>query len=170
MHDIENIYPYYQQSCPTHAAAMHLSFSPTILRHEVKLRGGNKRSTKAYYLLRILLLNLIGLFCIKTGGRAGAFDGKEYLAELVSNSDVRKFDEMLRMVIDSTPEQKQQLERMLLVRSKKGEVVYGIHQSSQALMTCLVFGLSGDHVHFIDGADGGYALASQQIKQQIALL
>jgi hypothetical protein len=37
-------------------------------------------------------------------------------------------------------------------------------------MTCLVFSLAGDHVHFIDGADGGYALAAKQMKQQNASL
>ena len=36
-------------------------------------------------------------------------------------------------------------------------------------MTCLVFDLtSAEHVHFIDGADGGFALAARQLKEQIA--
>jgi hypothetical protein len=35
-------------------------------------------------------------------------------------------------------------------------------------MTCLVFSLAESrHVHFIDGADGGYALAALQLKEQL---
>jgi hypothetical protein len=35
-------------------------------------------------------------------------------------------------------------------------------------MTCLVFSLEESrHVHFVDGADGGYALAALQLKAQL---
>jgi Protein of unknown function (DUF3095) len=38
-------------------------------------------------------------------------------------------------------------------------------------MTCLVFSLEQSrHVHFIDGADGGYALAALQLKAQLQAL
>ena len=39
------------------------------------------------------------------------------------------------------------------------------------MMTCLVFSLEQSrHVHFIDGADGGYALAALQLKAQLQAL
>jgi hypothetical protein len=87
---------------------------------------------------------------------------------MATNTDARKFDEMLRMVLDSSLEQKDRLEALLKERHARGEIVYGIHLSPQALMTCLVFNLSGNHIHFVDGSDGGYAIAAQQMKQQIA--
>ena len=35
-------------------------------------------------------------------------------------------------------------------------------------MTCYVNGLEdGQHIHFIDGGDGGYAVAAKQLKQQL---
>ena len=38
-----------------------------------------------------------------------------------------------------------------------------------ALMTCLVFNLEkSEHVHFIDGGDGGFAIAAKQLKAQLA--
>ncbi|MEP0899817.1 DUF3095 family protein [Nodosilinea sp. FACHB-13] len=37
----------------------------------------------------------------------------------------------------------------------------------RALMTCLVFERSGREVHFVDGADGGYALAAKPLKEKL---
>jgi hypothetical protein len=34
-------------------------------------------------------------------------------------------------------------------------------------MTCLVFDRRGDHVHFVDGADGGYAMAALRMKERL---
>ena len=52
-------------------------------------------------------------------------------------------------------------------RQAKGKLVYGLHASKAALMTCLIFNRQGEHVHFVDGADGGYALASAQMKEKL---
>jgi len=120
------------------------------------------------YFVRMLVLNSIGNFSFKSKIKIAFFDGTKYLSEMVANSDARKFDEMLRMVLDSTNEQHRTLELALDKRYKSGQITYGIHTSSQALMTCLVFNLAGNHVHLIDGADGGYALAAKQMKQQSA--
>ncbi|HAX45954.1 MAG TPA: hypothetical protein DCX78_03885 [Nitrospina sp.] len=35
-------------------------------------------------------------------------------------------------------------------------------------MTCMVFDRKERHLHFVDGASGGYALATKQLKCQIA--
>ena len=37
-----------------------------------------------------------------------------------------------------------------------------------ALMTCFVRSYQGNHVHFVDGSNGGYALAAKQLKAQLA--
>ena len=34
-------------------------------------------------------------------------------------------------------------------------------------MTCLVFDRNGHHLHFVDGADGGYALAATEFKARM---
>ena len=39
--------------------------------------------------------------------------------------------------------------------------------SKEALMTCLVFDRQNQHVHFIDGGDGGYALAAKELKKRM---
>lgn len=168
IHNIDAIYPESAHSHPAYTSGLNISFRPSNLIKESKLRGGRHVLTQLIYLLRIMILNAIGQFAFKTGINIGSFDGAKYLSEMVANSDARKFDEMLRMVLDSTEEQHAALEKLLRGYQEKGMVNYGIHVSSQALMTCLVFNLSGNHVHLIDGADGGYALAAKQMKQQMS--
>jgi len=168
IHEIESIYPEYAKSCPSYVEGLNISFKPSNLSKEMKLRGGRSWFTQVIYFVRMLVLNSIGNFSFKSKIKIAFFDGTKYLSEMVANSDARKFDEMLRMVLDSTNEQHRTLELALDKRYKSGQITYGIHTSSQALMTCLVFNLAGNHVHLIDGADGGYALAAKQMKQQSA--
>jgi len=90
-----------------------------------------------------------------------------YESSLGAHSDFRKFDGTLRMVIDVTQGQLSAIHKMLDEMRMRGEIRYGLHESDTALMTCFVYGLGdGEHIHFVDGSDGGYALAARQMKSQ----
>ncbi len=112
--------------------------------------------------------SLIGRALIAFGASAGGFDGKAYPKELVENSDFRKFDEALRMVLDLSEDQLAVIEAALERARQEGHLAYGLHRAPSALITCYLRSYSGDHVHFIDGSDGGYALAARQLKSQLA--
>lgn len=108
----------------------------------------------------------IGAVLMKTGLSAGGFDGKRYRHEVIANTDFRKYDEMLRMVLDLTPMQRDAIRAFLETERAAGTLRYGLHESSEALMTCAIGSYAGDHIHFVDGAAGGYALAAKQLKAQ----
>jgi hypothetical protein len=94
---------------------------------------------------------------------------QKYRSELTRHADYKKIDDVLRLVIDCTPSQIQQIQRLLLKHYHAGEIFYGLHESSESLMTCLVFSMTdSDHLHFIDGAGGGYTMAAKMLKQQIS--
>lgn len=112
--------------------------------------------------------SLIGRALIALGKSAGGFDGKTYPKELVENSDFRKFDEAIRMVLDLSDAQLAVIEGELERARSEGKLVYGVHRAPSALITCYLRSYSGDHVHFVDGSDGGYALAARQLKKQLA--
>lgn len=109
----------------------------------------------------------LGKLLTASGLAAGGFDGKLYKRALVQNCDFRKFDDSLRMVVDLNVAEIYRLESRLSAEHRAGRLAYGLHRSDAALITCLVRSYSGDHVHFIDGSDGGYALAAQELKAQL---
>jgi len=110
---------------------------------------------------------LLGRIIFKFGLKVGDLDGKDYLNTLTKNSDFQKFDDTVRMTIDSNPEQRKRLVEYLESQMHAGKLCYGIHVSDSALMTCMVFDRKESHLHFVDGASGGYALASKQMKSQM---
>ena len=99
--------------------------------------------------------------------KIGGVDWGNYKNDVVANTDYRKFDDTLRMVLDSTTAQRLMLEEKLAARRRQHELVYGIHVAEEALMTCLIFDRGVAHAHFVDGANGGYALAAQKMKEQL---
>lgn len=102
-----------------------------------------------------------------TGWSMGTFSTEKYAREMVAHSDSKKFDDMLRMIRDCSREELKQIEQYLESERKEGSLNYGLHASTEAMVTCLVFNLD-DHIHFVDGGDGGYALAAKQLKEQLA--
>lgn len=105
----------------------------------------------------------------RTGRKVGPLDVKHYRRWVTRNSDFRKYDDALRMTIDCSPVQAERLE-VLLARAEGDRVVqYGLHRQEAALVTCIVPSvLQDDHLHFLDGAGGGYALAAQALKDKVA--
>jgi Protein of unknown function (DUF3095) len=97
--------------------------------------------------------------------RLGSFIPQKYIGEVVANTDFRKYDDGLRMILDCTEELAAELERHLEDAAARGIVRYGLHRQDAAMMTCFTPAASrSDHVHFVDGARGGYASAATALK------
>jgi hypothetical protein len=85
----------------------------------------------------------------------------------VVNSDFRKYDGTLKMVVSCTEDQRKDFQNVLEARRHSEEIYYGLQVSDRALLTCLIQFGSGEEVHFVDAADGGYASAAIMLKQQM---
>ena len=87
---------------------------------------------------------------------------------MTEHSDYWKFDDMLRMILDCTTAQQKAIEQLCHEWKSKGWIVYGIHLSDSALITCQFDSFDdGKHMHFIDGGNGGYAMAAKTLKSQL---
>ncbi len=100
-----------------------------------------------------------------TGWKVGGFDPSTYRRTTARNADFRKYDDGLRLTIDCDDATRLRIEALLRDGAERGLVDWGLHVQSAALMTCIVPSfLRDDHVHFVDGAGGGYTLAAAAIK------
>jgi hypothetical protein len=147
-----------------------LTHSSRLLSVEAGIRTAfQSRWKRLKYLLKLQVLRLVGIWFMTHAVQNDTTNWGEYKQNLIVNTDYRKFDELLRMVISGTKVQRQQLRSILEDYRDKGKIVFGIHEVPSALITCIVTNYDKDHAHFLDGADGGYAMAAREMKQQLKL-
>ncbi|WP_024506122.1 DUF3095 domain-containing protein [Bradyrhizobium sp. ARR65] len=151
-----------QAGRPVPAGGPALRWPPAGLDYEARAwRGGSLARRRALALARTLFVYAVLRFGIKIGG----FVPKLYMQQVVENSDFRKYDDGLRMVIDCTEDLAAALAQRLAAAAAQGIVRYGLHRQDAAMMTCFTRKVTrSDHVHFIDGARGGYASAATALK------
>jgi len=141
------------------------------LHNEVGVRaGGSGPLGRWLALMRTRAIVLLGWFLMRFGVRTRDTDWGRYKETLAQNTDVRKFVDIFRQILAGTEAQRQVLDAWLAERYARGELVYGLHVSDRAHMTCLVFNYAGKHLHFVDGADGGLFLAARAFKERAARL
>ena len=148
---------------PICAQNMQLRWPPQNLRNEILATRGERNVWihGAAVTLNTILQWLLDRFDIHAGG----YRGKQYRDELRDNTDYRRFDDTLRILIDCSLEQATAIDDLLSAHAGQGRLRFGLHRSDSALMTCLVFNLDkGEHVHFVDGSDGGFTAAAKRMK------
>ena len=166
--DLESILSSWQAANPVGLDNLKIQLRSERLGLEARMKKGKSSLFVSWFKNALNALFEISFFKFKIS--AGGFHPDRYMQENVTNVDYKKFDDALRMVVDCSQDQIQKIENLLSEAHQKGEIYYGIHVSNQALMTCLVFSASqGRHIHFIDGGDGGYAMAATQLKSQMKL-
>jgi len=122
---------------------------------------------RIWYWFKIRYGILTGWILMKMKIETKSVKWGEYKNDVAANTDYKKFDDKLRQVLSGTPGQREQLISVLDEKLRRREIVYGIHISQTALITCLIFNYSGAHVHLVDSDNGGYAIASIQLKKQL---
>lgn len=139
------------------------------LRTETQILSGNTRGLRAAAARAVIRLRTLAAFTLSRLGlriRAGAVDASQVLEENVCSSDVKKWENALKMVVALTPAERARLQEVLEDLHKAGWIFWGIHISDRAHLTCLVRFQDAQQVHFVDAAEGGYASAVEQLERQ----
>ena len=168
INQIDRIYGQGTECHPVVTENLQLAFRGKNLLSETRVFEASQGWIKqTLYLWKIRMINLLGLLLMTFNIKTGNFNWGDYKQIVSEATDFKKFDDVLRMVISGRTKQRQKLTDYLEKKFQEGRLVYGFHISDRALMTCLVFERDGRQVHFVDGADGGYALAAKQMKEPI---
>ncbi|MAO91807.1 MULTISPECIES: DUF3095 domain-containing protein [unclassified Hwanghaeella] len=155
-----------KSASPVTADTMRFKWIPQGLRMEAQLTRGAQSFARR--LMFLLYQSFIQYILERCNLAVGDYNAPTYREEVRANSDYRRFDDVLRFVLDCSQTQIQAIEDLLTKERQAGAIAYGLHKSDTALMTCLVFNLEqSEHLHFIDGGDGGFTKASVQFKQQL---
>ena len=158
------------ESChPVWPPNLAFSLDARQLANEIGVRAAN-RSTPArwLYLAKTRAIVLLGAFLMRFGIRTSKTDWGAYKMVLARNSDVRKFNDCFRQIVSGTAAQRAALTAWLEQATASRKLVYGMHTTDRAQITCLVFDYSGRHLHFIDGAEGGLSMAAKMLKERTA--
>ena len=115
----------------------------------------------AVYLFRNWFTTMLGSLYFRTK------TGKTYLDQLVALSDTLVMDGKINTVISGTNKQRELLQAALDEMEKNGEISYGLFVSKESVMSCYVRNMNEDHIHFVDGSEGGYTRAAGVLKKKI---
>jgi hypothetical protein len=154
---------------PVHEAGMLLSLDNQRLNTEINLHfAGLGFMGKLIQHVRLRAIVLLGRWLMYRGIYFNNTQWGRYKADVIANTDHRKFDEMIRCVVACGAAQREALMEFLTGLSDQGLICFGVHVAQSATMTCYIREYGGQHFHFIDASGGGYTMAARQLKSQLA--
>ena len=160
MEAIEGIYGVLQLRNPVTVPELRLSPTPRKISQESRIRHGQ---LDWLYILKNWFTTLFGALIFF---RSEA--GIEYKSQVVDLTDTLVIDGRINTVIAGTQDQRIALERKLSEMEDASLLNYGLYVSNASIMSCYVRDRKDQHIHFVDGADGGYTLAARILKEKLA--
>lgn len=155
---LDEIYGSPEKRQPISVGKLRLKSTFGRLKMEMRARIGR---TKFFELIQNWLINGYGYLYFRTER------GKNYLHRLVEMSDTLVIDGRINTVISGDATQRLLLKKVLDLMEQSGDILYGMHLSRDAVMSCYVRDLENDHIHFVDGSEGGYTQAAKQLKAKL---
>ncbi|AZQ43474.1 DUF3095 family protein [Nonlabens ponticola] len=145
---------------PINTNRLKLKATISKIKKEMIARIGK---SKLDYLLKHWLITYFGTFYFTYFK-----EGKEYLNKVSQLSDTIMFDGSLNTVMEGDAGQIEALTNYLDLLEREGKIVYGIHSTHASVMSCYVQDRKDNHIHFVDGTEGGYTSAAVIFKNKMA--
>ncbi|MFX4228733.1 MAG: DUF3095 domain-containing protein [Porticoccaceae bacterium] len=165
---IQEIYGEESDFHPVQKKHLNLTFSPGKLSAEARIRTfPTGRRKRLAYQVKLWFLAIAGKYLMSRNITTEDAEWGKYKERFIKNTDYRKFDDALRMVISGSTIQRRYLESYLEQLRQQEKIAYGVHTSESSIVTCMVSDYNHNHVHFLDGSRGGYAFAAKMLKQQL---
>jgi hypothetical protein len=97
----------------------------------------------------------------------GGYNSAVFLNEIISNADTLTIDGRINTIISGTGAQCTAFLAYLDEQEAAARLRYGHHINRESIMTCYIQSRDQNHIHFVDGSDGGYTAAATELKQKI---
>lgn len=158
---VEEIYGSFEERRPISIENLKLAAGLDRFDTENKLKFGSSSPKR-------IAKSIIGYVAGKVFLRRSS--GKEYLKNLVELSDTLVLNGMMNTVISGTEVQRKKLDTRLQRLEEAGQIVYGMNVCNESIMSCYVQDRKDNHIHFIDGSEGGYTAAAIKMKRKLAAI
>lgn len=153
---------------PVSQQDMRLTFKFNHLLSETNLRSDTGIFSRFRYFFHLLAHQFTGKIFMSGNVKTNKTDWGDYKPDFVKNSDYRKFSQSLKMIVTGNLEMKKDLKKFLEHYYREGKLVYGLYVTKSTVTTCYVKEYQSNHIHFIDGAGGGYTKASIDFKRRLS--
>lgn len=141
-----------------------LMLSLNKIRKEMIARFGRWKSG---FLIFEFLKTFIGQLIFRFNWKIGKVKGIDYLRQVISNADTLTIDGRISTIVSGTTEKRLQFIKYLEEEELDERLIFGHYINKASIMTCYIEHRDDRHIHFVDGADGGYTAASQELKQKL---
>ncbi|XDD50366.1 DUF3095 domain-containing protein [Leptospira sp. WS92.C1] len=157
---------------PLKEEGIQVDMSGNYFNKEATVHSGSRTGFQHFLrMIKIKTESIAVKLAIKTqwsfGPKVNGVELKELRKSQIVASDFRKYDGTLKMVVACDSRSRESFLNFLNDLYLQGKIYYGYHISDRALMTCALHENSVREVHFVDSADGGYALAAEKLKEQL---
>ncbi|WP_020571558.1 DUF3095 family protein [Neolewinella persica] len=159
MGQLDKIFGQLERRRPVASGRLRLNLGLVNLAREMYASLGH---FQLRYLLRNWLATLYGPYYFQQ-----TVAGKNYLAKISQLTDTLMLDGNINTVISGTGDQIDQLTRYLEKQESAGALIFGMHVTHASVMSCYVRDHDEDHVHFVDGTEGGYTSAARMFKAKL---
>jgi len=167
---IGNTYGKEKEYHPVKPENLNITDDSAARDREARAISGHKRGIRyRFQRLNIAVQSFFADLAMKYGIplRWGHYNLKDLKHYNIISCDFKKYDGTLKMVLAGPAASRESLVTELEKLYKAGKIYYGLHRTDRALLTCILHAGSEQEVHFVDGADGGYAMAARSLKAQM---
>ncbi len=119
---------------------------------------------KVGYFVKAFLISMVGKLYFKFNISIDGLRGKDYLRQVINNADTLTIDGKVSTIITGHADKRKEYIAYLQQMEEESKLIFGHHISNESIMTCYIQNRNEEHIHFVDGGDGGYTAASREFK------
>lgn len=162
---MDAIYGTLEKRNPISLKRLKLLLSVRKIKREMLARFGK---WKQKYFLTAFLETFLGLLYFKFNLNINNLRGHDYLKQVVANAYILTIDGRISSIIASTSDKHKAFIEYLSQLEHTGMLVFGHFTSRESVMTCYIENRNENHIHFVDGTNGGYTEAAKEFKNKKA--